>query len=52
MKRKIDFQDGGRLRFQIKTILAILIYTLPRYYLPSLESVNLSDQVKKRKTEF
>ena len=42
---KIDFKDshhGGHLGFLIKMIIAIFIYKLPRYFLPSFKSIGLS----------
>ena len=57
MKFNIDFQDGGfggLLGLPIRTILALffLIYKLPRYFLPSVQSVSFSFQEKKRKIDF
>ena len=40
------------LEFPIGTILDILLYTSPRYFLPSFESVGLSNQEKKFKIDF
>ena len=41
-KFKIDFQDGGHVRYLMRMILAILIYKSPLYFLPSFESMGLS----------
>ena len=52
--KKKKFQDGrngGSYRFPIGTIL-ILIYKSPQCFLPSLESIGLSFQENKRKTDF
>ena len=43
---------SGHLGFLIGTILAILIYKSPLCFLPSLESIGLSVQKKKRKIYF
>ena len=51
-KQKIDFQDGGHLGLPIGTILAIVIYMLPRSFLPSFMSVGLSVQEKKLKVDW
>ena len=46
------FQDGGHLSLPIKTILTIIIYKLPWYFLPSFESLGLSVQENKQKIKF
>ena len=51
-KCKIDFQVGGQGSHLGWTILAILIYKLPRYFLPSFESIGLLVQEKKCKIDF
>ena len=56
-KRKTDFQDGGHgghLGFLIGTILAIFIYSYksPWCFLPTIKSIGLLVQKKKRKIEF
>ena len=46
-KRKIDFQDGGHdsnLGFSIGTILSMLIYNSPRYFLLSFKSIGILAQ--------
>ena len=48
---KIDLQDGGHLGCLIRSILAIFICKLSRYFLPSFESSSLSIH-EKRKIDF
>ena len=46
-KAKIDVQagrNGGHVGFQTRTILAILIYRIPQYFLSSFESIGISVQ--------
>ena len=53
-KKLIDFQDGGHLWFQIKTLLATFVIfdlKLPQYFQPSFESIGPSVQKKKLKTD-
>ena len=51
-KRKIDFQDGGHLGFQIGTILAIFDLQVTLMLLATLESTGFLVQEKKRKIDF
>ena len=54
-KIEIDFQDGhlsSHLGFPISTILAIFIYNISQYFLPSFKSNGLSVQEVKFKTDF
>ena len=49
---KKDFQDNDHLWFLNGTILALFIYKSPWCFLPSLESIGLSAQEKKKKIDF
>ena len=50
--QKMHFQDGHHLRFLIRMILAIFVVQSPQCFLPSLESICLLVQEKKRKIDF